>query len=195
MVECESTWALTQTTSPSLKHNKDTSEADLRKKSLIYPASVFSWHTPSFVFQTVFFCSSWKMHYILLRQFLLELLMTSSWLNSKVTLPIWTILIYKLVLSLWMILPSFISRHRQMAPLTLQSNGFLLISLTGCLELNSWLHSSLWGEDDPTAVIVFVSDTQHYWSLMSSILFFREIPLEGDSSLPLKEDNWKNCHL
>jgi len=30
---------------------------------------------------------------------------------------------------------------------------------------------------------------------MSSILFFREIPLEGDSSLPLKEDNWKNCHL
>lgn len=80
------------------------------------------------------FFSSWKMQYVLLRLLLLKLLMTSLWLNSKVALLIWTLLIYELVLPLGTVLPSFICRHRQIAPLTLQSSVFLLIALTGCLE-------------------------------------------------------------
>lgn len=68
------------------------------------------------------------------------------------------------------ILPSFISRHRQMAPLTLHSNVFLLIFLTQCSELNSLLHSSLWGEDSSTVPIVFASGTQNYLSLICGVL-------------------------
>ena len=38
-------------------------------------------------------------------------------------------------------------------------------------------------------VIVFGSGTENYFSLIFGVLFLHEIPLEGDSSLRLKEDN------
>lgn len=76
-------------------------------------------HLPASLF------SSWKMQDVLLGQFLPKLLMANSWLNSKVALPMWALLIYELLLPLGTVLPSFMCRHRQIAPFTLQARAFL----------------------------------------------------------------------
>lgn len=165
-------------------HNKDNSEADLRKKSLIYPTSISNSYTHTFfhLSDQVFFCSSWKMHYILLRQLLLELWMTSLWLNSKVTLPIWTILIYKLVLSLWMTLLFLY--------LLAQTDGFPNPAVkwfsSNFSDRMSWVNF--------LTALLFVrwrsSNRGHcltlalkYLSLISGVLFWHEIPFKGDSAI------------
>lgn len=118
------------------------------------------------------FCSSWKMQYILLRQLLLKLLMTNLWLNSKVALPIWTLLVYELVLPLGTVLPSFICRHRQIFPLTLQSGVFSF----NFSHRMSWVHSLLhswWGEDYPTALgLLFSKHLQFYIFFSSCMKYF-----------------------